>query len=136
MKTHEFFNKYCGRKIDFDGAFGAQCVDLFRQYCKDVMNIPERMEGVEGAKDLWLNYDKMPIEKKYLKKEQADYGDVVVFDRTATNPYGHVAIFVGFTNSAKSEMLVFEQDGFEQGGAKFAKRGAENVLGYFWRKNS
>ena len=34
-----------------------------------------------------------------------------------------------------AEMLVFEQDGFRQDGAKFAKRSTENVLGYFWRKN-
>ena len=36
MKLDEFINKYINTKVDFDGAFGAQCVDLFRQYCKDV----------------------------------------------------------------------------------------------------
>ena len=34
MTLEEFVNKYIGRKVDFDGAYGAQCVDLFRQYNK------------------------------------------------------------------------------------------------------
>ena len=34
MKLDEFINKYINTKVDFNNAFGAQCVDLYRQYCK------------------------------------------------------------------------------------------------------
>lgn len=65
MKLDEFINKYINTKVDFDGAFGAQCVDLFRQYCKDVLDIPHT-GSVDGAKDIYLNYYKMEGEKKYF----------------------------------------------------------------------
>ena len=31
ITLEEFVNKYNGKKVDADGCFGAQCVDLFRQ---------------------------------------------------------------------------------------------------------
>ena len=49
MKIEEFINKYLNKIVDFDGAFGAQCVDVFRQYCKDVLEIPHT-GAVEGAR--------------------------------------------------------------------------------------
>ena len=60
MKLDEFINKYINTKVDFDNAFGAQCVDLFRQYCKDVLDIPHT-GSVDGAKDIYLNYYKMNL---------------------------------------------------------------------------
>ena len=84
MKLSEFIQRNIGCKVDFDGLWGAQCVDLFRQYCKDVLGIP-RTEPVEGAKDLFLKYDSMPIEKKYfvaMKTRDARYGDVIVYGAT------------------------------------------------------
>lgn len=129
MKLTEFVNKYIGTKVDFDNAYGAQCVDLFRQYCKDVLNIPHT-GAVEGAKDLFLNYTKLPLEQKYfdaIRTTSVKYGDVVIWEKTETNKYGHVAIAIG-TVSNKS-ILVFEQNGFTQGGAKLVERPIENILG-------
>src|SRR5574344_661086 len=79
MKIDEFITKYSGKKVDFDGAYGAQCVDLFRQYCKDVLGLPHT-GAVEGAEGLWNNYDKLPVEQKYFERIDSDYvpllGDV------------------------------------------------------------
>jgi hypothetical protein len=131
MKFVDFINKRLGTKIDFDGVYGAQCVDLFRQYAKDVCNVPVRMEGVEGAKDLYLNYENMPIEKKYFARKNAhsvaQMGDVVVWNATATNSYGHVAIVV--CNEPKG-LLVLEQNGFTQAGTLLAERSRDNLLGF------
>ena len=66
MKIDEFVKKYNGVKVDFDKVYGAQCVDLFRQYAKEGLGIPEHTgpcSSSGGAKDLFLDYDKMPIEK-------------------------------------------------------------------------
>lgn len=133
MTLAEFINKNNGKKVDFDGVYGAQCVDLFRQYCKDVWKIPHT-GGVEGAKDLWLKYDAMPKEKEYLEKVSGlpVAGDVVVYDATKTNSYGHVAIFIGVIGW--ENVLVFEQDGYRQDGAKFGIRGFSNLLGFFRKK--
>ena len=129
MKLDEFINKYINTKVDFDNAFGAQCVDLFRQYCKDVLNIPHT-GAVEGAKDIFLNYDKLPLEQKYFKKYSTNNpkpADVIIWNETKTNKYGHIAIVV--SNLSNNKVLVFEQDGFQQDGAKLSIRTTENMLG-------
>ena len=33
MKHLEYINKYKGSRVDFDSAYGYQCVDLARHYC-------------------------------------------------------------------------------------------------------
>jgi hypothetical protein len=125
----EFLNKWNGKKCDFDKAYGAQCVDLFRQYCQDVLAIPHT-GGVEGAKDLFLNYDKMPLEKKYFERVFVNpvSGDVAVWGATETNKYGHVALVLG--NVDGRSILVAEQDGFKQDGVKFKIRSCANLIGF------
>ena len=131
MNYEGFIRKYNGRKVDFDGAFGAQCVDLFRQFCADVLSIPHT-GAVDGAKDLFLNYDKMPGEKRYFSRvketKSAKYraGDVAVWGATTANGYGHVALIV---STLGNSLVVFEQDGFKQDGAKISLRDRKNLLG-------
>ena len=131
MDLSEFCTKYQGQKVDFDGCCGAQCVDLARMYMDKVYQVP-RTEGLGengGAKDLYLKYDKMPLEKKYLQKIEVSLilvGDLVVFDATPANKYGHVAILVGKQND---QLLCFEQNGYTQDGAKYVWRSAIGLLG-------
>lgn len=130
MRIDEFISKNIGKKVDYDGAFGAQCVDLFRQYAKDVWGIPVHLGAVEGAKDLYEKYSTLPNEVKYLERlgRGPVTGDVVVWGETKTNKYGHVAIVVG--NMPGRDLLVFEQNGFAQDGAKLTIRTIDNLLGY------
>lgn len=129
MKLYEFINKYINTKVDFDKYYGAQCVDLFRQYCSSVLNTPHT-GAVDGAKDIYLDFNKMPLEKKYFKQidnvKEFRYGDVIVWNESKTNKYGHIAIFIGFNGKSA---VVFEQDGFKQDGAKISQRSLDNVLG-------
>lgn len=132
MTLSEFVAKYKNRKVDYDLVYGAQCVDLFRQYCHEVLRIPHT-GSVDGAKDLFLNYEYMPLEKKYFDcipydSENADIrpGDVIVWNETVTNRYGHVAIVISTLENA---VVVFEQNGFVQDGAKLFTRSLNNVLG-------
>lgn len=136
MTLDEFVKTYNTKKVDYDGRYGAQCVDLFRQYCKDVLNIPHT-GGVIGAVELFTNYEKLPLEKKYFEKietvkQTPIEGDVVIFKSTAKNKFGHVAIVLSADNLS---MTVFEQDGFAQTGAYITERKYYNALG-FLRKRS
>lgn len=139
MYLEDFVKKYNGKKVDFDGVYGAQCVDLFRQYCKEGLEIPEHTGSCStsgGAKDLFLDYSKMPIEKKYFYKYTKTNkglipGDVLIWNSTETNKYGHVAIYLGKINN---DLIVFEQDGFKQDGAKINLRSKENLLGVLRKK--
>ena len=138
MTLEEFVEKNIGKKIDFDNYGGFQCVDLVRQYWKDVEEIKEHTgicASSGGAKDLYLDYAKMPLEQKYFykipKSKGACVGDVVFWDKTTTNKYGHTAIYLGKLNN---KIIVFEQDGLKQDGAKINIRSREFLLGYLRRK--
>lgn len=129
MTLDEFIKKYEQKQIDYDKAFGAQCVDLFRQYSKEVLRIPQHTGAVEGAKDLYLNFDKMPLMEKYFQKVYTPQkGDIVIFDGNETNKYGHVAIVLYATNKT---IITFEQDGYSQSkGSHFNFWDYSRLLGF------
>ena len=137
MTIVEFVKKNNGKKVDYDGVFGAQCVDLFRQYVLDVLGISEHTGSCStsgGAKDLYLDYNKMPLEKKYfvrITNKSFEPGDVLVWDENGTNKFGHVAIYLG---KLDNDFIVFEQNGIAQDGAKIALRSRERLLGGLRKK--
>ncbi len=129
MTLTQFIKKYLGTKVDFDGRFGAQCVDLFRQYCAEVLEAPQP-PAVEGAKDLIKKPGVLSVTKDSVL---ADYsrGDVLIWGAAGSNPYGHVAILVSVYNT--KYFIVLEQDGFKQDGARLAFRSRENLLGCLYK---
>ena len=136
MTLEQFVEKYNGKKIDYDGHYGAQCVDVFRQYCKDVLAIPHT-GGVVGAAELYTKYDTMPLEQKYFHRipykagMQLEAGDVVIFAPTKSNKYGHVAIVL---DASSKEIAVFEQDGLKQDGAHVGSWNYARVLGFLRKR--
>lgn len=137
MTLEEFVIKYLGKKVDFDKKYGYQCVDLFRQYSKECLGISEHTGPCStsgGAKDLFLDYNKMPLEKKYFSRETKKsmiQGDILIWNETETNKYGHVAIYLGKLNNS---LIVFEQNGFTQNGAEIKIRNKNNLLGFLRKK--
>ena len=137
MTLEEFEKKYLGKKVDFDGVYGAQCVDLFRQYSKECLGISEHTGSCStsgGAKDLFLDYNKMPLEKKYFTRETKKamiQGDILIWNETETNKYGHVAIYLGAINN---DLIIFEQNGFTQNGAEINIRSKNNLLGFLRKR--
>ena len=130
MTLTQFIKTNQGKKVDFDGKYGAQCVDLYRAYCRDVLDI-QQTPAVAGAKDIITKPGVLEVTRD---SALADYsrGDVLVWDATTTNKYGHVAILVAVYNT--KYFVVFEQAGFKQDGAKLAFRSREGLLGCLWRK--
>jgi len=93
MTLDDFVKKYDGKGIDFDNKFSTQCVDLYRQYVKEVLGFPQS-PSVEGAKDIWDTY----LPEYYKRIENTPYGvpekgDIVIWG-TKIGKYGHVAIFL------------------------------------------
>jgi len=131
MTLQEFIEKYLGKKVDFDGVYGAQCVDLARQYWKEVWEIPQP-EGVDGAQEFVTKYEDKPIMQKHIQLFKAGHlvvrGDIVIFGASGANKYGHIAIFNKWLDAHTME--VFEQDGFKQDGAKIAFWKTDRVIGY------
>lgn len=138
MDVEEFVKKYNGKKVDYDGVYGSQCVDLARQWMEEGLNIPEHTGACStsgGAKDLFIDYPKMEKEKKYFYRHNAKramiQGDILIWNETETNKFGHVAIYLGKLNNS---LIVFEQDGLKQDGTKINIRSKNNLLGFLRRK--
>ena len=129
MTLTQFINTWLGKKCDFDKKFGFQCVDLYRQYCQDVLDIPQT-PSVEGAKDI---FDNCGCLNATVDSALADYsrGDILIWNSSKTNKYGHVAILVDIYNT--KYFIVLEQDGFKQDGVKLAFRSRENLRGCLWK---
>lgn len=147
MNLNEFVDRYKGTPVDFDGAYGAQCVDLVRQYFKEVWELPKQPEGVVGAQDFYYKHDGMPAQKQYIdcrtyvKPDLPPAGSAVVFTPTGSNQYGHIGICL---NADASGMDVFEQDGIanekaikegrEQKGAYIGRWSYDRLAGWLERK--
>ena len=137
MTLTAFIKKYMGKQVDYKdkdypGDNSYHCVDLYRQYCKDVLDIPQTPPlGAEGgAKDI---FDKHGVLNVTPDSKLADYsrGDVLIWNSSKTNKYGHVAILVEIYNT--KYFIVLEQDGFKQNGVKLAFRSRENLRGCLWK---
>jgi len=99
MTLDQFVKKYEGKGVDWDGHYGIQCVDLFRQYVNDVLGTPQP-KGVIGAKDFWYNYSKdINLSNHFTKHVNTlnavpQEGDVIIWNSWSTNRYGHIAIYL------------------------------------------
>lgn len=92
MTFDEFINKYNGKTVDFDGYYGGQCVDLYRQYVKEVLNFPQS-PAVVGAKDIWNTY----LTQYFTRINNTPLGvpqkgDIIIWG-TGYGPFGHVGVY-------------------------------------------
>lgn len=100
MNINDFFNKYNGKSVDKDGAYGPQCMDLYNLYQEEVLG--KRAVGAPLAKDVWnkdmYNHDifyKIENTKEFVPQ----LGDVAVWNGSSSYaPNGHVSICTGKGN--------------------------------------
>mgnify|MGYP001583102486 CR=1 FL=1 len=97
MTFQQFLDKYNGKAVDFDGYYGAQCMDLMHQYVYDVLELTDaRILAAPTAKDV---YQGNPFGLEYFQKINntptgvPQEGDIVFFG-TGIGPAGHVCIFI------------------------------------------
>lgn len=87
MNLQDFINRWRGKKIDYDGVYSNQCVDLIKQYFKELgLFIPHG-----NAIDYQKNAHDGVIWIKNTPSGVPISGDVIVW---GMKPYGHVGIFV------------------------------------------
>ena len=112
MTYNEFVSAYNGKATDYDGAYGAQCVDLIKAYLNKVFGIKPGSWG--NAKYYWLNFEKhseltknftkIPNTPSFVPKK----GDIMVWNGNVGGGCGHVAICTGEGNT--SEFYSYDQN--------------------------
>ena len=108
----QFFNKYLGKSVEYDGVAEFQCVDIVKMYLKKCYGISPgswgdaKYYGLYANNKKWNGYKQM---HEYFTWHEGrtvpERGDIVVFNGT----YGHVGIATGKNTSVKT-MELFEQN--------------------------
>ena len=90
MTYNEFKNKYNGKVVDYDGAYGGQCWDLAQQYFVECLGLSPSILGGCGLVNNMLKEPKISELLKYFDEVPTNdmtAGDVVIWE------VGHIAIF-------------------------------------------
>lgn len=142
MNYKEFRDKYINKRIDFDKAYGYQCVDLILQYCNEVFSISNPWVWNAKTSLTWNT----TLNKEF---DRIDYKsgviplvwDVVIWNSTKTNPYWHIWIVDYWTNSSK--LCVIEQNASKGDGSwtgkdavTYREKSYNNVACFFRHKNT
>lgn len=96
MTAKDFVNKYIGTAHDVDGAYGVQCVDLFKFFTKVNYGISNYTTGNGWASGLWINRKSRPYYKYFVDGSLSTLqnGDWVIWGRGSKDcPDSHVAMF-------------------------------------------
>lgn len=80
-----------GKAIDYDGVYGAQCVDLIKAYYHYLGVSPVGGNGCDYATNA------LPAGWTRIQGAVPQKGDILVYSANSSNPYGHVAIFESTT---------------------------------------
>ena len=99
MKYSQWVSTYKGKRTDFDGAYGVQCVDLAKLFIKKVICIEPQSIGNaieyynKRATELYLttNFKWMDYKKGFDFKA----GDLIVFHTPKAVKTGHIAVCTG-----------------------------------------
>lgn len=99
--------------LDWDGAYGNQCVDLIRFYIDKVFCLPQPRGVQQGAVEFFTMWDKCPVLSKFFTRIPNESntipqkGDIVVFDANKGNGMcGHIAIVIDDAATVKKETLL------------------------------
>lgn len=97
-----FISMNNNRYIDYDGAYGAQCVDLYNLYTASFVGGKNIMVG--WAPEIFNRYDANAY-RRVGANVTGQMGYVAVFNRGGATPSGHVAIVVGDNGNGTLRVL-------------------------------
>lgn len=112
-RYNAFHKKWLGGRVDFDRVYGYQCVDLIKQYAKELYRLRPGSWG--NAIEYWYNTHR-DLKKNFSRVRTRDVnkGDVVVLETNRTPIVkgagnGHIVIATGKKRVGEFEAL--EQNG-------------------------
>lgn len=115
MVFQDFIDKTKGKKIDVDGLYGGQCVDLFNYWNKLYNNVYINCRPSGYARSLAENKNNNGI-LKYFKETRVNNmieGTVVVYGRCKFAPNSHVCFFIKDNGNGTYQALQQNYNGNE-----------------------
>lgn len=135
MSLTSFIAKWLNRYCDFDQKWGAQCVDLMRQFIKDVTGkAPYSIPAATYAKQIFKNFPEAGT-RDWIKIRNApsnfpQQGDILFFDGLVpgvTGIAGHVGIV---TKGDVNQFELFNQNYPTNSTCQLRRFGYRGVMGW------
>lgn len=139
MNHSQFTGKYNGKFVDYDHAYGYQCVDVMRQYVLDVFGLKPyvAIPTTGTAKNIFLNFKTNNYFKKVLNTPTGipPKGAILFFKNSILPPWnygfaGHVAIV---DSANMMSMILFGQNYPTGSACSFRKFTYKDCLGWLVR---
>ena len=130
ITAQEFRNRYIGKAIDVDGAYGAQCVDLFKQICYLAGKKPFALGGTGYADEIVKRFKALGLDTYFNLVSLADvrYGDWIVWSKGSHDcPDSHVAMFI--KKDGNSRVIVLGQNQFGKAAANEGSLSTHGIIG-------
>ena len=113
MTYQEFKNKYNGKYIDYDGAYGCQCWDLAQFYFTEVLNVPDSVLsgcGWVGNMILWdWKYAQLMEYFDEVDTTAMQQGDVCIWANPNNEQNCHIAVY-DYYNQGENLCYYFSQN--------------------------
>ena len=141
MTIDAFLKKY-KTGVDYDGAYGKQCVDYVNAYARDVLGIRNAFyaQGIQYAYQVYTDYARLPTVSKYFtrvanaKSNFPHRGDVIVWAKERNGYAGHIAVVLDATEHT---IRVAEQNYDGKGSVReYTYPNYTYVLGWLTPKNA
>jgi len=124
MTIQEFFASFNEQGIDFDHAYGFQCMDLAEEYNRDVVGAP-RLWG--NAIDVWTNFPASRYTRIGNTPDNfPNEGDLILWN-TNVGRFGHIAVC---QTADPNSLTSFDQNWPLGSVCHFQWHNYDNVLGW------
>lgn len=87
----QWINSNNNKYHDFDGSYGAQCVDLYNFYMTGFVGGRSSVGQINYAQELWGNHDRGAL-VQVAKNQTPQMGDIAIWSNGMNGMGGHVAI--------------------------------------------
>lgn len=120
-------NKY----HDFDGAYGAQCVDLYNFYMTGFVGGKSSVGMVNYAQELWGNHDRGAL-VQVARNQTPQMGDIAIWSNAMNGMGGHVAIVAQANGNGTIRVLNANvaSAGGSKGNSVMSNLSTGSLLGY------
>lgn len=133
MTPEQFYAETVGKVIDFDGAYGPQCVDAFRYWGK-LNSVPIPPTPNNYADGFWYSRDELGFSKwfDYIQPGQFRHGDWIIWPRGSSHNMSHVAMY--YVPPGSSQAFEYSENQGGSGGFCLKQTNFSDALGGFrWK---
>lgn len=128
MTPEQFYAETVGKVIDFDGAYGPQCVDAFRYWGK-LNSVPIPPTPNNYADGFWYSRDELGFSKwfDYIQPGQFRHGDWIIWPRGSSHNMSHVAMY--YVPPGSSQAFEYSENQGGSGGFSLKPTDFSDALG-------